>query len=126
MVGGETEGGAPMDTAFVITWTTPFAGREEQALGLGAEADEYWGAQAKDGRCTEPEWFFFGNGVGMWMVKGDRHVLEELADSDTARRLLAKGSLLLQNWQASFAHTGAGAERYLGEYASAAKDLGIL
>ncbi len=115
-----------MDTAFVIMWTTPFPGRERQALELGAEAGEYWGVQANDGRCTAPEWFFLSNGTAIWLVKGERRVLEELVTSDTSRRLLAKGALLLRDWRYSFAETAGGAERYMGEYGSMAQELGIL
>lgn len=114
-----------MDTAFVITWTVPFPGREKLALALAAEAEAYWGGQAREGRCTAPEWFFLPSGVGMWMVKGERAVLEELASSEPGRRLLARGALLLQNWQYSFAQTGAGAERYMGEYAAMLQELGL-
>lgn len=115
-----------MDAAFVITWTVPFPGRERQALELAAEAEGYWGVQAADGRCTAPEWFFLPNGSAFWLVKGERPVLQELVTSDTSRHLLAKGSLLLQDWSWSIAETGAGAERLMGDYGSMAEELGVL
>jgi hypothetical protein len=105
-----------MDTAFVITWKVPFPGREQQALELAAESEEFWGKQAADGRCTAPEWFFFPTGLGMWMVKGESAVLYELLNSDEVRRFLARGTLLLQDWQWSFAETGSGAERFMAGY----------
>jgi hypothetical protein len=89
-----------------------------KALELGAQSGEYWGKQAAEGRCTAPEWFFFPNGAGMWMVKGERRVLEELLNSDEARRLLVRGSLLLEDWQFTFAETGSRAERFMGQYAA--------
>ena len=107
-----------MDTALVITWKVPFPGREKKALELGAQSEEYWGKQAAEGRCTAPEWFFLPNGTGMWMVKGERRALEELLNGDEARRLLLRGSLLLEDWQFTFAETGSGAERFMGQYAS--------
>jgi len=107
-----------MDTAFVTTWKIPFPGREMKALELGAQSGEYWGKQAAEGRCTAPEWFFFPNGTGMWMVKGERRVLEDLVNGDEVRRLLVRGSLLLEDWQYMFVETASGAERLMGQYAA--------
>jgi hypothetical protein len=81
-----------MDAAIVLTWSAPFPGREKKTLEFVAQADEYWGKRAAEGRCTQPEWFFLPTGGGMWMVKGERRVLEELIQTDEARRLLVKGS----------------------------------
>ena len=105
-----------MDTAFMTTWTVPFPGREQKALEFAAQSVEFWGKQAADGRCTEPEWFFFPDGVGHLMVKGDRAALEEVLNSDEGRRLMRRGLLLLQGWQYALADTGIGAERFLAEY----------
>jgi len=107
-----------MDTAIVTIWKIPFPGREMKALEFAAQAAEYWGKQAAEGRCTSPEMFFFPNGVGMWMVKGERQDLEILISGDEARRLLVRGSLLLEDWQFTLAEAGSGAERYLGQYAA--------
>ena len=115
-----------MDTALVITWKVPFPGREKQALELGAQADEYWGKQAAAGRCTEPEWFFLPAGWGMWMVKGERRDLEDLLQSDESRRLLARGTLLLQDWQYALAEAGSGAERFMTDYGTIGGELGII
>lgn len=107
-----------MDSAFVVTWKVPFPGREQKALELGAQAEEFWGKQAADGRCTTPEWFFFPNGLRMWMVKGEREVLNELVTSDEARRLLVRGNVLMQDWQYTFAETGTAGEQFLAEWAT--------
>ena len=115
-----------MDTAMILTWTTPFPGREKKALEFGAEAEEFWGKQASAGRCTPPEWFFLPNGTGMWIIKGDRDVLEGLLAEGQGRKLLVKGGLLLQNWQWTLAETGGAAEKYLGDYSAEAGALGIL
>ena len=107
-----------MDAAFVTTWKVPFAGREQKALEFAAQAEEFWGKQAAEGRCTTPEWFFFPNGMGMWMIKGDRAVLAELVNSDEARRLLVRGNLFLEDWQYTFADTGSAAEQFMATYAT--------
>jgi hypothetical protein len=115
-----------MDTALVISWKVPFPGREKQALGLAAEADEYWGKLAAEGKCTQPEWFFMPDGWGMWMIKGERRILEELLQSEPSRRLRAKGALLLDAYTWALAETGAGAQRFMTDYGTIGSELGIL
>lgn len=106
-----------MDCALIITWKVPFPGREQHALQLGAEADGYWGRLAADGKCSSPEWYFCPTGTGMWIVKGERRVLEDILEGDEARRLLEKGMLLLQDWQWNLVETGNAAQRFMTEYA---------
>ena len=112
-----------MDTALVITWKVPFPGRERRALELAAQSEDYWGKQAAAGRCTSPEWFFLPNGVGMWMMKADRAVLEELLASTEARRLLVRGSLLLEDWQYALADTASRAQQFMENYATELETL---
>ena len=107
-----------MDAAFMTTWTFPFPGREQQALEFAAQSVQFWSRQAAEGRCTEPEWFFFPDGINHLMVKGDRRVLEELLDSDETRRILARGSLLLQDWHHGLGDTGGAAKRYIDDWAA--------
>jgi hypothetical protein len=52
------------------------------------------------------------------MVKGDRRVLEALLDSDETRRILARGSLLLQDWHHRLGDTGSAAKRYIDDWAA--------
>jgi hypothetical protein len=106
-----------MEAAFIITWKVPFPGREKQALQLAADSEKYWGPMAEQGRCTKPEWYFLPQGIGMWMVKGERKDLEELTESPESRHLLIRGGLLLEDWQFGLAQTGTGAEQYMAEYA---------
>ena len=115
-----------MDTALVISWKVPFPGREKQALELAAQADGDWGKLATEGKCTQPEWFFLPDGWGMWMVKGERRVLEELVHSDESRRLLAKGTLLLDAYRWALAETGGGAQQFMTDYATIGAELGII
>jgi hypothetical protein len=105
-----------MATAFMTTSTVPFPGKEQKALEFAAQSVEFWSKQAAEDRCTEPEWFFFPNGVGHLMVKGDRADLEEVLNSDEGRRLMRRGLLLLEGWQFALGDTGTGAERFLAEY----------
>jgi hypothetical protein len=81
-----------------VAFGEPVPGREKDALDYAAEAEEYWGKLAADGKCTAPEWFVTIGGKGLWMVKGERAVLESYALSDAGRGLLAKGDLLLDDF----------------------------
>jgi hypothetical protein len=100
----------------MTTWTVPFQGRQQQALGSAAQTVELWGKHAADGRRTAPEWFFVLDGVGHLPVKGDRAVLEAILRSDESRRMMRRGLLLLQDWQYALGDTGSGAERFLADY----------
>lgn len=115
-----------MDTALVITWKVPFPGREKHALDFAAEADQYWGKLAAEGKCTTPEWYFLPEGWGMWMVKGERRVLGDLMAEEATSRLLMKGLLLLDGWQYRLADTAAGAERFMADYATVGGLLGVV
>lgn len=115
-----------MNTALIISWKAAIPGREQKALEFAADADEYWGKQASQGRCTSPEWFFLPTGGGIWMVKGDRKVLEDLVAADDSRRLLARGALLLEDWQYLLAEAGSGAEQFMKDYGTVGEQLGIM
>lgn len=115
-----------MDAALVISWKVPFPGREKHALEFAAEADQHWGKLASEGKCTQPEWFFMPDGWGMWMIKGERRVLEELVQSQESRRLVAKGTLLLDGYHWALAEAGGGAQRYMTDYATVGAEVGIL
>src|SRR6478672_4399858 len=95
-----------MQSALVVTWTHPVAGREQKALAYAAEVNEFWGAKAAAGLCAEPQWFFAESGVGMWIVTGERDALMQLHDSDEARMLLMKGELFIEAFRAEFYYTG--------------------
>jgi hypothetical protein len=112
-----------MDAAIVLTWSAPFPGREKKALEYAAQCGEYWGKLAAEGRCTKPEWFMLPTGGGIWMVKGERRVLEELIQTDEVRRLVAKGFVLNQDWGYTIADYGSGAARFIGDYAGELENL---
>ena len=112
-----------MDAAFVVMWKVPFPGREQKALELGAQSEEFWGKQAAAGRCTRPEYFFLPNGLRIWVVKGEREVLDKLVQSDEARVLLVRGNLLMQDWQYTLADTGSAGEQFLAEWANEVSNL---
>ncbi len=108
-----------MQSAMVVTWTHPFAGREEKALAYGMEVMEFWGKQASEGKCGPPQMFFSERGTGLWMVTGDRDMLMQIHDSDEARMLTLKGELLLENFSLDFFYAGDAAADYMTRFATA-------
>ncbi len=115
-----------MDTAFVCRWTKPFPGREKQSLGYSVEVSEYWGKLAADGKCTQPEYFFFPDGSCLWMVKGEHDVLRSLCEAKETMRLLTKGQLLLSDLSYDLVSTGPAGDEYLQIYFEGAAELGLL
>lgn len=115
-----------MDTAIVVTWKMPFPGREKLALDYGAEVNDYWGKFAAEGKCSQPEIFFFETGHGLWMVKGDRDTLVALDAAEATQRLMVKGELLLQDFSAEIVKTGRAAEEHLLRYAGVGQELAVV
>jgi hypothetical protein len=114
-----------MKYAYVVTWKGSVPGREMKAIEYGAEVQEYWGKLAAEGKCSEPEMFFFPDGHGMWMVKGEFQTLEQLWFTDRAQHLLAKGGWLLEDFGFEFVRTGDSADQYLAFFADVGKELAL-
>lgn len=108
-----------MQSAIVSTWTHPIAGRERKSLAYAVEAMDYWGKQASEGKCSQPEVFFSDLGHGMWRVQGDQDTLQQIYDGDEARMLRLKGQLLLENFSTEFWYAGDGAADYLQRWETA-------
>jgi len=115
---------ATVNAAYLVTWDEPYPGREEKALEYAGEAMEFWGKQAADGRCEFPDIFFTESGTGLWIVKGDRSALMAIQETDGARRLRAKGALLLTNFRIELVTAGEGSMQRMEDYATAALELG--
>jgi hypothetical protein len=90
------------------------------------EVKEYWTKLAAQGKCSPPEVFFFSNGDGLWMVKGDIDTLWSIHVEEATQRLLTKGQLLLQDFAFDFVTTGNDAEAYMLTVAAVGQDLGVL
>jgi hypothetical protein len=115
-----------MKYAYVVTWKGAVHGREMKALEYGAEVQEFWGKFAAEGKCSEPEMFFFTDGRGMWMVKGEFQTLETLWFSEDAQRLLTKGSWLLEDFGYDLVLTGDSADQYLIYFADVGKEMALV
>ncbi|MBU6330515.1 MAG: hypothetical protein KGR18_11265 [Acidobacteria bacterium] len=114
------------DSAFVITWRSPFPGREAAALTCAAEPDTRWSKLTTDGLCSTPEWLFHPSGWGMWMVRGLHAELDHLVQEDESRMLIARGTLLLDGFQYAIAPAGRGADRYVNNDAAVASEAGVI
>ncbi len=115
-----------MDSAIIVTWSEPIPGREKKALAYGAEVQEYWGRLASEGRCSAPEWFFFPNGHGLWMVKGDRGTLLAEYMAERSQHLNTKGELLLQDFRSDFVETGSAADAHMLKYGGLLDELSLV
>lgn len=109
--------------AYVVRWNGAIPGREQLAVEYGLEVTEFWGKLAADGQCTEPEMFFFPDGHGMWMVKGQFETLQQLWMTDEAQRLLVKGRYLLQDFGYELVRTGDAVDQYMILFAEVGKEL---
>lgn len=114
------------DSAFVITWRSPFPGREGAALTYAADADSHWSRLAAEDLCSDPEWLFHPGGWGLWMVRGIHEELDRLVRQEESRMLIARGTLLLDGFQYAIAPAGRGADRYVTNYAAIASESGFL
>jgi len=115
-----------VQAALVVTWTRTVVGREQLALDYGLEVKEYWAKLAAEGKCSPPELFFFSDGHGLWMVKGDVDTLWSIHVEEATQRLVAKGQLLLEDFAFDFVITGEDAEAYMLTMAAVGQDLGVL
>ncbi len=113
-----------MQAAMVVTFSNPVVGREAKAVEYGAEVNDYWAAQAREGKCSMPELLLSDAGTGIWMVKGDIDVLRKIHDTEEARMLTLKGDLLLEDFRLEFYYAGDAAADHMLRYTSALSAIG--
>jgi len=95
------------DAALVSRWGSAVRGREAKALEVFMEFMQWWGKQAAEGKCSEPEAFFASDGSGgMSIVRGKADVLLELASSDEAFRLISKGQMIVDGLRTEWYYAG--------------------
>ena len=95
------------DAALVSTWGASVRGREAKSLEVFMEFLAYWGKQAAEGRCSEPEAFFASDGSGgMAIVRGKSDVLMDVATADEALKLIEKGQLIAEDLKTHWYFTG--------------------
>jgi hypothetical protein len=95
------------EAALVSTWGNAARGREAKALEVFMEFMQWWGKQAAEGKCSEPEAFFSSDGSGgMSIVRGKTDVLMELASSEEATRLIAKAQFIVDDLKTTWYYAG--------------------
>jgi len=95
------------DVAFVTTWGSPVRGREAKSLEVFMEFLGYWGKQAAEGKCSEPEAYFATDGSsGMAIVRGKSDALLEVSESVEALKLIEKGQLIVDDLKTHWYYTG--------------------
>ena len=95
------------DAALVTTWGASVRGREAKSLEVFMEFLQYWGKQAAEGKCSEPEAFFASDGSGgMSIVRGKSDALMEISTSDESLRLVEKGQLIVEDLRTHWYFTG--------------------
>ncbi|HEX6246569.1 MAG TPA: hypothetical protein VFZ64_01745 [Nocardioidaceae bacterium] len=88
-----------MKVALMVTYEGAYPGREHKAFELGAEIDAFFGKMAAEGKCSAAQQFISpATGKGLWLVKGDRATIEEILDTEEAKLLDARCTVLLRHY----------------------------
>ena len=95
------------DAAIVITWGGGIAGREGKGLEVFMDALTFWGKQAADGKCEQPEAFLAQDGSGgMLIIRGKSDALREINESDDGLMLISKAQLIVQDLKSHWYFAG--------------------
>lgn len=116
------------DVALVTTWGGPVASREAKGLEVFMDALTFWGKQAADGKCSNPEPFLAEDGSGgILIVRGKSDALREITESDEGQKLIAKAQLIVQDLKSHWYFTGDDEiQRGTQIYAQAGNELGYM
>jgi hypothetical protein len=116
------------DVAFVTTWGNGIPGREGKGLEVFMDALTFWGKQAADGKCSNPEAFLAEDGSGgILIVRGKSDALREITESDEGLKLTAKAQFIVQDLKSHWYYTGdEEIQRGTQIYAQAGNELGYM
>jgi len=116
------------DAAVITTWGSPVRGREAKALEVFMEFLGFWGKQAAEGRCSEPEPYFAADGSGgMSIVRGKADVLTEIWTSDECLKLIEKGQFIVEDLKSQWYFTGEEQIQHLTSlYVETGQELGYM
>jgi len=116
------------DAALVTTWGSPVRGREAKAIEVFMETLAFWGKQAAEGHCSEPEPYLSADGSGgMAIVKGKSDVLMGIATSDEALKLIDKSQMICEGLTTTWYFTGQDEiQRLMSQYAETGQELGYM
>jgi hypothetical protein len=116
------------NAAIVITWGPSVRGREGKSLEVFMESLQFWGKQAADGKIEPPETFIAEDGSGgMVILRGKSDVLQQLNETDDARKLLSKAQLIVEDLRSHWYYTGdEEITRETSLFAQVANELGYM
>ncbi len=117
------------DAALITTWGSTVTGREAKSLEVFMEFLTFFGKQAADGRCAEPEvWFNSDASEGMAIVRGKSDALVEIQETEDYEKLLSKGHMIVSDLKVHLWYGGADEEIQRGTrlFAEAGSELGYM
>jgi hypothetical protein len=116
------------DEALFLGWGEVVRGRENKAVDVFNESIEYYGRLQQDGRLESFDaWFLAPHGGdlgGFIMLHGEREQLDEIQRSPEFEQLQARVAMIVESSGTVNAYTGDALGRLMGQFQSAAGDLG--
>jgi hypothetical protein len=89
------------DHGLFVGWGAPVYGREEKGLGVFGESIEYYGRLQQEGRIESFEVGLLdphgGDLDGFVLIRGTREQMAALRGDEDFRRLVIRGSLIVQS-----------------------------
>ena len=115
------------NTALVFFYGLPVAGREAKALEAFADAQAFFGKEAADGMCAEPETFHYGFGGGMMIIRAETfEKLFSMLEKEDAKRLIDLCTFSVQHFEFKFMQTGELLMEDMSLYTKVGAELGYL
>jgi hypothetical protein len=125
---GQVEEGEMGDSALLIQWGPPTAGRERHAVDLFRDSLEFFMKLVGERRIASVEPFFLephgGTVEGFFLIRGEQRELATLRTEDDFRKMSVKAQVIMQNFAVVGAITGKRLNKHMGWFAEAALDLG--
>ncbi len=95
------------NTALMVSYGSPVAGREGKAMQTFADALTTFGRLAAEGKCSEPEIFHHLIGGGMMIVKTETfEMAHEILEMDDVRTILDTAMFTVHDVDVEFWVTG--------------------
>jgi hypothetical protein len=122
------EEGEMGDSALLIIWGPPQAGRESHAVELFQESLLFFTRLVEERRIAAVEPFFLephgGTIEGFFLVRGEMRELATLRTEDDFRKMTVKAQVIVQNFAVIGAITGKRLNKHMGWFVDAALALG--
>jgi hypothetical protein len=116
------------DEALFLGWGEVVRGRETKAVDVFNESIEYYGRLQQDGKIESFDaWFLAPHGGdlgGFILLHGEREKLDEIQRSEEFEQLQARVAMIVDRSGTVNAYTGEALARGMGQFQSAASDLG--